>query len=125
MGLCEIPENPTIARNTQSAETFEVKLKRCAADSVAMQREVDRGTLVHNAGGTDLSTVAVYDPLYCRQSDAGAGKLGRTMQALKDTENLRGIRGIKSRTIIAHKKCWGFARNSGFPKLDPAHVALG
>src|ERR1017187_4479627 len=52
----------------------------------------------------DLPSVALYDFLTDGETDAGAGKLFGTVQALEDGENAPGVLRLDANAVITHRK---------------------
>src|SRR6185436_12096416 len=58
-------------------------------------------SLVHRAFRPDAPAVSVNDPLDGGKTDAGPGKFGHGMQALKGAEQLSYISHVEARAVIA------------------------
>jgi len=68
------------------------------------QSEIEGGAFAHFALRPDFTAVAVDDPLYRGQTDAGAGKLVHPVQTLEGAEEYAGVSHVKADAVIADKE---------------------
>lgn len=64
---------------------------------------MERGTLVDDALGPNLATVAMNDSLHTGQPDATARELGGRVQALEGAEQFVDERHVEPGSIVAHE----------------------
>ena len=62
---------------------------------------MESGSMSGDAGGIDLAVMVGNNFFTDGETDAGAGKLGFTMQPLEDPENMFSVLGFETDTVVA------------------------
>lgn len=66
-------------------------------------REIERGTLIHCCLHPDSSTMALNNPLYQRQANAGSFIFRSAVQSMKNPEQIPGEAHVETGSVIPDK----------------------